>query len=964
MILWACDRWEAYKGPIKMLFECEDTREVNGENALSITTLARLDKGDRLVWRDLKGRWHENIVDGVEEERASAGILYTYYCPTSAQIELLGDYLEDKRPYDVSAYAALASALSSSRWQVGTVADLGQAGTNFYHTNAWAAIHDVADTWGGELSFEIQVSGTKVTARRVCMAKQVGEDNGKRFTYAKDLVSVKRSVDEGNVCTALYGYGKSLQTADEDGNLTGGHDRKLTFGDVNGGQNWVGSADALARWGRPDGKGGKAHVFGDVEFSDCEDAAELKKLTEAQLAKSCVPTVSYTADAVALARAGEGFEGADEGDLVTVVDKVYDPPLRVRTRITKVVEDQLRPGEVTYTFGNYQTVAELMAAQKSAAKSTASTIRATVTEAVNASNKASTGKWGESLAAAEERQKAYAKEVGGGAQDYTDQIRDELDKALKEYADNGDTTLEEALKKYSDDGNLDLDEVLRLYTDTSIEQSESVLKQIDEANKEHLEGITGKLDERLTSAEGEVDGLQKQLDQLPTDIRKKIVDMLNSEVNTTGGWVYEEPGQGILVYDKKPESATKCVKIGGGIIGVANSKYSNGAWKWRTAITGDGVTADELTTGRIKGGNSYWDLDSGAFYLRDGSIFMTDSNGNRVYINATNGFQIYDKNGSIIAGTVLVGNTSMFRCNMVGTSSTNYITTGTTTNNHPGASFVDGSTEYCTIEAVHAKDSPTASSTDGVGISTCGYGFLAVNRYYRQTWLTTPYYAGYMSHPDEQLYMRSGNSNAGGSAYVKLQENSNNYVYLDSRYADIGSSDTARILAPKFAIGTSPSSGGTYGYTGSTQFIGCITDNGNKWTWGTINVVNGIITSMSSITGNETGERGNGMFYHLVQQPEAPQALDGAPKPPEALPVFECISDPATARAIVESEDVFEFDGKGGFTLVSSPVAVMDAEGSEANAVDFSALTDEEICGVHRAQPGDISRTLAAEGKE
>lgn len=824
MILWACDRWEAYKGPIKTLFECEDTREVNGENALSITTLARLDKGDRLVWRDLKGRWHENIVDGVEEERASAGILYTYYCPTSAQIELLGDYLEDKRPYDVSAYAALASALSSSRWQVGTVADLGQAGTNFYHTNAWAAIHDVADTWGGELSFEIQVSGTKVTARRVCMAKQVGEDNGKRFTYAKDLVSVKRSVDEGNVCTALYGYGKSLQTADEDGNLTGGYDRKLTFGGVNGGQNWVGSADALARWGRPDGKGGKAHVFGDVEFSDCEDAAELKKLTEAQLAKSCVPTVSYTVDAVALARAGEGFEGADEGDLVTVVDKVYDPPLRVRTRITKVVEDQLRPGEVTYTFGNYQTVAELMAAQKSAAKSTASTIRATVTEAVNASNKASTGKWGESLAAAEERQKAYA--------------------------DNGDTTLEEALKKYSDDGNLALDEVLRLYTDTSIEQSESVLKQIDEANKEYLEGVTGKLDERLTSAEGEVDGLQKQLDQLPTDIRKKIVDMLNSEVNTTGGWVYEEPGQGILVYDKKPESATKCVKIGGGIIGVANSKYSSGAWKWRTAITGDGVTADELTTGRIKGGNSYWDLDSGAFYLRDGSIFMTDSNGNKVYINATNGFQIYSKNGSIIAGTVLVGDTAMFRCNMVGTSSTNYITTGTTTDNRPGASFVNGTAEYCTIEALHAVDNPIKTATDGVGISACGYGFLSANRYYRQTRLTTPYYKGHMSLPDEMLYMRSGNSSGGGSPYVKLQENSSNYLYLDNGRADLGASGTARILAPKFAIGTSPSSGGTYGYTGSTQFIGCITNNGNNWTWGTINVVNGIITGMSSITGN------------------------------------------------------------------------------------------------------------------
>lgn len=783
MLLWVTNRWETYKGPIKTLFECKDTREVNSENALSISTLARLDKGDRLVWRDLKGRWHENIVDGVEEERASAGIIYTYYCPTSAQIELLGDYLEDKRPYDVSAYTALASALSSSRWQVGTVDDLGQAGTNFYHTNAWAAIHDVADAWGGELSFEIQVSGTKVTSRRVCMAKQVGEDNGKRFTYAKDLVSVRRSVDEGNVCTALYGYGKSLQTTDDDGNLTGGYDRKLTFGDVNGGQNWVGSADALAHWGRPDGKGGKAHVFGDVEFSDCEDAAELKRLTEAQLAKSCVPVVSYTVDAVALARAGEGFEGADEGDLVTVLDMVYNPPLRVQTRITKVVEDQLRPGEVTYTFGNYQTVAELMAAQKSAAKSTASTIRATVTEAVNASNKASTGKWGESLAAAEERQKAYTKEVGGAAKDYTDDVRDALDK-------------------------------------------------------------------RLTSAEGEVDGLQKQLDQLPTDIRKKIVEMLNSEINTTGGWVYEEPGQGILVYDKKPESATKCVKIGGGVIGVANSKYSSGAWKWRTAITGDGVTADELTTGRIKGGNSYWDLDSGAFYLRDGSIFMTDSNGNKVYINATNGFQIYSKTGSIIAGTVLVGDTAMFRCNMVGTSSTNYITTGTTTDNRPGASFVNNTAEYCTIEALHAVDNPIKTATDGVGISACGYGFLSANRYYRQTRLTTPYYKGHMSIPDEMLYMRSGNSSGGGSPYVKLQENSSNYLYLDNGRADLGASGTARILAPKFAMSTSTGSGGTYGYTGSTQFIGCITNNGNNWTWGTINVVNGIITGMSSITGN------------------------------------------------------------------------------------------------------------------
>ena len=190
------------------------------------------------------------------------------------------------------------------------------------------------------------------------------------------------------------------------------------------------------------------------------------------------------------------------------------------------------------------------------------------------------------------------------------------------------------------------------------------------------------------------------------------------------------------------------------------------------------------------------------------------------------------------------------RCNMVGTSSTNYITTGTTTDNRPGASFINNTAEYCTIEALHAVDNPIKTATDGVGISACGYGFLSANRYYRQTRLTTPYYKGHMSLPDEMLYMRSGNSSGGGSPYVKLQENSSNYLYMDNGRADLGASGTARILAPKFAIGTSPSSGGTYGYTGSTQFIGCITNNGNNWTWGTINVVNGIITGMSSITGN------------------------------------------------------------------------------------------------------------------
>ena len=363
MRIWVTDRWEKYKGAAKGLLSCVSTREVNSDEPLEFESTEEYEKGDRVVWQDSRGRWHENIVDGVEEERDSAGLHYAYYCPSSALVELSGDYVEEKRPYDTSARTALTAALSGSRWMVGQVDDLGTASASLYHMSAWDALQEVVLAWNGEVEFDIEVSGYKITARRISLKAKVGGDTGRRFTYTKDLLSVTREVDEGNVVTALYGYGSSLPATGEDGSETGGFTRKITFGEVNEGKNWVGDEEALELWGRPDGKGGKAHVFGEVEFSDCEDPAELLELTRAELAKRCVPSVTYKADVMAVQRAGEGFEGADAGDTVLVVDKVYDPPLRARARITKVKEDLLEAENTEYTFGNWETIGDVIASQ-------------------------------------------------------------------------------------------------------------------------------------------------------------------------------------------------------------------------------------------------------------------------------------------------------------------------------------------------------------------------------------------------------------------------------------------------------------------------------------------------------------------------------------------------------------------------------------------------------------------------
>ena len=200
-----------------------------------------------------------------------------------------------------TAAQALSSVLGVTRWSAGEVG-VGDVtrGCLLYHVNALAALRRVEEVWGGEAEAVIAVSGGRVSSRTVNLPARRGEWRGARFSHGKSLAACTRTVLEDEVFTALYGYGKGLPIYDETGAPTGGFTRRLTFGSVNGGANWVGDDAARLVWGRPDGAGGKSHRFGHVVFPDCEDAAELKALTEAALAAACEPRVSYEVDVAAV----------------------------------------------------------------------------------------------------------------------------------------------------------------------------------------------------------------------------------------------------------------------------------------------------------------------------------------------------------------------------------------------------------------------------------------------------------------------------------------------------------------------------------------------------------------------------------------------------------------------------------------------------------------------------------------
>lgn len=351
------DAYVSTIGPEELL-SLTHTDELNGEDSVDIVTTFALKQGYRLVWVDRLGKVHEHVCQDPKGLHAGGDTVYTDTAINSI-CETYGDYIEDKRPYGYGFLQALNVCLGPTRWTAGTVDQTGTVdkGLTFYHTSAREALQSILKCCG-ELETEITVSGGRVTSRRVGIRSHRGAKGGhRRFTYTKDLTSVSRTEHYGAI-TACYGYGKGIETD------TGGYGRKLTFGDINNGKNYVEDATALRLYGRPDGRGGRAHVFGQYENSNCEDAATLLAETRAYLDSRKEPGMTYEADVVDLVQFGREWEGVAVGDDVQIVDTCFSPALRCEGRVTKLVTDELG-GAMRVTLGNItETMTDMWLAQQ------------------------------------------------------------------------------------------------------------------------------------------------------------------------------------------------------------------------------------------------------------------------------------------------------------------------------------------------------------------------------------------------------------------------------------------------------------------------------------------------------------------------------------------------------------------------------------------------------------------------
>ena len=149
------------------------------------------------------------------------------------------------------------------------------------------------------------------------------------------------------------------------------------------------------------------------------------------------------------------------------------------------------------------------------------------------------------------------------------------------------------------------------------EETHVVLGSIRESIVDDFKPIEQAL-ERLTYKESAIDSMAN-----PDLFISRVINSLNDAFKTASSYGHFDPATGLTFMDS-PDSKTAKWAMNLGSMGfrIASGKTANGEWDWRTFGTGSGFTADELNAGTLRGGSSFWNLETG--YLNIGNKLIFD----------------------------------------------------------------------------------------------------------------------------------------------------------------------------------------------------------------------------------------------------------------------------------------------------------------------------------------------------
>lgn len=319
------DNTEKIKREIETLEDPCWHEKLNGLNVLEFTTLDRdIKNKDRVVFQDELGIWHEFIVESIDDTHEDVFV----YCEDSFY-ETRGDYIDDRRFVNANFATVAQAVMSYTRWNCKILGDLGKGTVNFYRTSVKSAVfEDMQNKFDFEIKTYVEITNSRISQRVIELRKQRGHDNGKRFTYDKDIDSISRTIDSTEFCTALYAYGKGEETEN------GGYGRRIDISKVNNGKKYVENTKAKEQFGKYV-KGKREHIFATYIFGDIDDRKKLLEQAKKKLEELSEFKVTYKCDVLVLNKLLEDrqHEGIELGDTVAIIDK--DINIRIRARVVE-----------------------------------------------------------------------------------------------------------------------------------------------------------------------------------------------------------------------------------------------------------------------------------------------------------------------------------------------------------------------------------------------------------------------------------------------------------------------------------------------------------------------------------------------------------------------------------------------------------------------------------------------------
>ena len=264
--------------------------------------------------------------------------------------ELTDEIVESEAPATKDAQEAAAIALTNTIWEIGTYVASDDYSTEWAYLTRWACLCDIRDTWGVRIVPRLTISGTTITGRYIDILSATPVNRGVRLEVNKNLEQAGVTYDDHAQYTALYGFGKEIQSD------TGSE--KLKFSGIEWatptnpankpiGQEWVEDTAATALYGR----NGRKRV-GIVEFPDIEDSYDLLDATWTYLQASLTPSVTIDCTILDLYKLGYAGEYITDNDTVTCI---IDPlNVAVQLGVVDIDEDLLRPENTKPTIGVYR----------------------------------------------------------------------------------------------------------------------------------------------------------------------------------------------------------------------------------------------------------------------------------------------------------------------------------------------------------------------------------------------------------------------------------------------------------------------------------------------------------------------------------------------------------------------------------------------------------------------------------